>query len=72
MADHIKHQGPSECIKIYKLMKANKATTSFQDAISFYLRNCKASEKTINDYIETVEDEQAEVFQAAVERLEKL
>ena len=51
LEDHIRQVGPFECIKIHKLMRGNAAKNepekTFMEAVSFYLKKHKATDKII-------------------------
>ena len=57
--DHIKQIGPFECIKIYKIMKGTDSIEPmhYKDAVAYYLKRCKASDKIIKEYIATEDGE---------------
>ena len=66
--DHIKQAGPFECIKIYKIMKGTPQTEPmhFKDAVVYYLKKNKASDKIIKGWVATEDGEHADLFEAAI------
>ena len=64
---YIHQVGPFECIKIYKLMKNEKI--SFKESVVFFLRKLKAMASVLSRYMETSEDDQADLFKSAIDYL---
>ena len=61
LEEYIKHNGPFECIKIYKLMKGDlarkQAPMSFKNSVLTYMKKHSAAEKIMKNYMNTPEVE---------------
>lgn len=66
---YIRQVGPFECIKIYKTMK--KDGKGFKDAVAFYLHKLKPPKNIIVNYMNVSEEDQAELFESAIEYLKQ-
>ena len=75
LEEHIKQNGPFECIKLYKMMKGDEARNldpmSFKDAVLVYMKKLKAADKVIKSYLNTANDEQLSLFESAIEYLKE-
>ena len=65
--------GPFECIKIYKTMKGNEARKeepkTFKQAVEFYLRKHKATDRIVKNYLSSEDEESMGLFESAIEYL---
>ena len=66
LEDHIKQNGPFECIKISKVMRDKNC--SFKLAVKFYLEKHKSIDKVISDFMKT-DEANSEMFAKAIEKL---
>jgi len=73
LEDHIKQVGPFECIKINKLMMGNPLQNmppmSYKEAVAFYLKRLKSSEKIVKNFLENEDEDQMNLFEKAIQIL---